>query len=606
MKSRRLFHSRDCFHLTARLFLSLIFLSVSGLAALAQTPTPTPTPRPVPAFSQIIVFGDSLSDTGNVRERVDDVSGGLISYPSGTFNYSDGRFTNSSDTDPASTTFVGVWHEQLARTFLGLPAATHSLGGGLNYAFGGATTEDGTHEEVAVSTDLFGDITITVDDMGKQLDDYLAAHNIDPNALYIVWGGANDIRADESPANVTATAARATLLFSRLAQAGARYIMVPNLPPLGTIPEYADQPERILTLNTASENYRAELNADLAAAMSTLAPRGAGLTAYPVDIWARTIRVYIDPASYGFVDVATSAQGRSSVNPDEFLFWDDKHPTTAGHFQIAQDAIDAITMPFVPPAAARNLSTRLFVDTGERVSIVGFIVTGNVSKKVLIRGIGPSLSANNVPNVLADPTLSLFDMAGNLLSSNDDWRQSAQVAEIMNSGIPPQFDSESAIVATLPPGEYTAVLAGKNDTTGNGLVEAYDLEPGATSMVANLSTRGFVGTGDNVMIGGFIIQDGESAIVVVRAVGPTLSSANIANPLLDPTLELFDANGTSLDFNDNWKDGQPQAVSATQLAPTDDRESAIAAFLPPGHYTAVVRGKADTTGVALVEVYRIP
>lgn len=597
MKSRRHFRSRDRFHFARRLFLSLIVLCSSGLTAFAQTP---------PAFSQIIVFGDSLSDTGNVRDRVDDKSGGLIDYPSGTFNYSDGRFTNSSDTDPASATYVGVWHEQLARTFLSLPAATHSLGGGLNYGFGGATTEDGTHEEVAVSTDIFGDVTITIDDMGKQMDDYLAAHMIDPAALYIVWGGANDLRDDESPANVTATAARATAVVSQLAKAGAQSIMVPNLPPLGTIPRYANEPARILTLNAASADYRAELNADLAALQTALASQGITPTIYPVDVWTHNIRIYIDPGEFGFIDVANPSQDRSSVNPDQFVFWDDKHPTTAGHFQIAKAAFETLTIPFVPPAKAHNLATRLFVDTGERVGIVGFIVTGDVPKKVLVRGLGPSLTAKNVPGVLANPTVTLFDEAGNVLGANDDWKQSPQATEIMNTGIPPQHDLESAIIASLAPGQYTAVLAGNNNTTGNGLIEVYDLESGTTSTLGNLSTRGFVGTGDNVMIGGLIIKDGESAIVVVRAIGPTLSSSNIAEPLLDPTLELFDVNGTPLDSNDNWKDGQPQAVSATELAPADNRESVIVAFLPPGNYTAVVRGKADTTGVALVETYRIP
>jgi phospholipase/lecithinase/hemolysin len=597
MKSRRHFRSRNRFHFARRLLLSLVVLWTSGLTAFAQTP---------PAFSQIIVFGDSLSDTGNVRDRVDGKSGGLIDYPSGTFNYSDGRFTNSSDTDPASDTYVGVWHEQLARTFLSLPAATHSLGGGFNYAFGGATTEDGTHEEVAVSTDIFGDVTITIDDMGKQMDDYLAAHMIDPAALYIVWGGANDLRNDESPANVTATVARATALVSRLAQAGAQYIMVPNLPPLGTIPRYANEPARIITLNAASADYRAELDADLTALQSALASQGFTPTIYRPDVWTHNVRIYIDPAAFGFINVTSSSQDRSDVNPDQFVFWDDKHPTTAGHFQIAKSAYDTITVPFVPPAKAHNLATRLFVDTGERVSIVGFIVTGDVTKKVLVRGLGPSLTAKNVPNVLANPTVTLFDEAGTVLASNDDWKQSPQATEIMNTGIPPQHDLESAIIASLPPGQYTAVLAGNNNTTGNGLIEVYDLESGTTSTLGNLSTRGFVGTGDDVMIGGLIMKDGKSAIVVVRAIGPTLSSLNVANPLLDPTLELFDGNGTSLAFNDNWKDGQPQAVSATELAPVDNRESVIVAFLAPGNYTAVVRGNADTTGVALVETYRIP
>jgi phospholipase/lecithinase/hemolysin len=551
------------------------------------------------------MFGDSLSDTGNVRERTNARSGGIVDYPSHTFNYSNGRFTNDNGTDPSSTIYAGVWHEQLARTFLNLPVASYSLGGGTNYAFGGATTNNGTHDETAVSTP-FGDVTITVDDMGKQMDDYLAAHVVDPNALYLVWGGGNDLRNDASAASVTATASRATALVSRLANAGAKYIMVPNVPPLGGIPKYSGDPARIESLNAASANYRLELNADLTSLLSSLASQGITPTVYRLDIWTNIIRIFSNGPRYGFTNTSGSAQGHSSANPDQFTFWDDVHPTTAGHYQIAKGANDTLTIPPAPLSKALNISTRLFVDTGERVSIAGFIVTGDVSKKVLLRGIGPSLAANGVPGPLADPTLTLFDGAGNTLMTNDNWRDS-QATEIMATGIPPQNDLESAIVATLPPGHYTAVLAGKNATTGNGLVEVYDLESGTSSTLANLSTRGFVGAGDNVMIGGLIIGSGDSPIVVLRAIGPTLTGSGIVNPLLDPTIELHDGNGAVIGFNDNWKDSQLQAVNATQLAPTDDREAAIVApFLTPGSYTAVVRGKGDTTGVALVEAYRIP
>ena len=583
--------------LSLRLLLALTFMCGAGMSTFAQQPPPT--------FSQIVVFGDSLSDTGNVRDRTNERSGGIVDYPSHTFNYSDGRFTNDNETDPSSTIYAGVWHEQLAQTFLGLPPAVSSLDGGTNYAFGGATTNNGTHDEVAVSTP-FGDITITVDDMGKQMDDYLAANVVDPTTLYLVWGGGNDLRDDDSAANVTATAARATALVSRLANAGAQYIMVPNVPPLGDIPKYSDDPARIDALNAASANYRQELNADLDSLLSSLALQGITPTVYRPDIWTSTIRFFSNPGNYGFTHVSGSAQGNSSVNPDEFVFWDDVHPTTAGHYQIAKAASDTLTIQPAPLSKALNIATRAFVDTGERVPIAGFIVTGDVSKKVLIRGIGPSLAANGVPSPLADPTLTLFDDVGSTLMMNDNWRDSQEM-EIMDTGIPPQNDLESAIVATLGPGHYTAVLAGKNETTGNGLVEVYDLESGTSSTLANLSTRGFVGIGDNVMIGSLIIGDGDSPIVVLRAIGPTLASSGIVNPLLDPTIELHDGNGAVIDFNDNWQDSQVQAVKATQLAPADDREAAIVApFLTPGNYTAVVRGTGDTTGVALVEAYRIP
>jgi hypothetical protein len=189
--------------------------------------------------------------------------------------------------------------------------------------------------------------------------------------------------------------------------------------------------------------------------------------------------------------------------------------------------------------------------------------------------------------------------------TNDNW-QDSQAAEIMATGIPPQSDLESAIVATLGPGRYTTVLAGRSETSGNGLAEVYDLEPETGSTLANLSTRGFVGAGDNAMIGGLIIGNGESPIVVLRAIGPSLASSGIVNPLLDPMIELHDGNGAVIGTNDDWKEGSLQAVMATQLSPIDDRESAIVVFLAAGNYTAVVRGIGNSTGVALVEAYRVP
>jgi len=579
----------------AKCLAALVLLAGTGASALAQ--------QPAPAFSQVIVFGDSLSDTGNVRVRTNERSGGVVDYPSHTFNFSNGRFTNDNQTDPSSALYAGVWHEQLAQTFLSLPAATHSLAGGLNYAFGGGTTNDGTHDEVAVSTP-FGDVTITVDDMGKQMDDYLATHMVDPNALYVVWGGGNDLRNDDSSGNVSATAARATALAGRLANAGAQYIMVPNVPPLGDIPRYLNDPQRVTSLNRASGNYRQELNADLDALLGSLAPQGITPTIYRPDAWRNTIRIFSDGRRYGFFNTYAPSQG-ANVNPDQFLFWDDVHPSTSGHYQIAKAAFDTITVPPAPSSKALNIATRVFVDTGERGPIAGFIIAGDVSKKVLIRGIGPSLAAHGVPTPLADPTLTLFDDKGGTIRMNNNWRDS-QEPEITATGLAPQNDLEAAIVTTLPPGHYTTALTGINATTGNGLIEVYDLEPDNSSL-ANLSTRGFVGTGDNVLIGSLIVGSGDSPIIVLRAIGPSLATSGIANPLLDPTIELHDGDGALLGFNDDWRSPQLQAVNATLLAPTDDRESAIVApFLTPGNYTAVVRGKNNTTGVALVEAYRIP
>jgi phospholipase/lecithinase/hemolysin len=559
-----------------------------------------------PAFTRVVVFGDSISDTGNVRARTNAKSSGTIDYPSHTFNYDNGRFTNDTDTDPASHTYLGVWHEQLARTFLGLPAATNSLGGstGLNYAFGGATTMDGTHEEVEETP--VADISITVDDMGKQMDDYLAGHTVDAAALYIVWGGSNDIRNDDTSANVTATVGRVDALVSRLANAGAKYIMVPNVVPLGDIPRYAGTPKGA-TANQASAEYRKELALSLDALQSTLASQGLTPTIYRVDEWADAVRVYSNGPRFGFTNITEPSQDKSSANPDQYIFWDDVHPTTAGHFRLAITAFNTIANPPPAPSKAQNISTRMFVDTGERVAIAGFIVTGDVAKKVLIRGLGPSLTGSGVPGALADPTVTLFDQSGNSQTTNDDWRNSPDATEIMNSGLAPTDDRESAIIATLDPGQYTAQLAGKNNGAGNGVIEIYDLAPGTAATLANLSTRGYVGTGDDLLIAGVIIGNGDSPIMIFRALGPSLAAFGVTNPLLDPTLELFDSNGTSIGFNNDWKTPQIQAVRAVNLAPSDDRESAIVnAFLSPGQYTAVVRGANNTTGVALVEAYRNP
>ena len=266
----------------------------------------------------------------------------------------------------------------------------------------------------------------------------------------------------------------------------------------------------------------------------------------------------------------------------------------------------AVTMTVASvPDIPLNISTRLKVQTGENVLIGGFIITGTAPKKVIIRGIGPSLGGAGVPDALADPTLELHQGSTTLMV-NDNWR-SDQEAEIVATGIPPTNDLESAIVTTLDPGPYTAILVGKNNGTGIGLIEAYDLNQAASSKLANISTRGFVNTGDNAMIGGFIIggNGGAGGRVVVRAIGPSLGAVGIGNALQDPFLELHDANGSTLLTNDNWRSTQQAEIEATGLAPTNDLESALVTTLQDGNYTAVVRGNGDTTGVAVVEVYNI-
>jgi hypothetical protein len=195
-----------------------------------------------------------------------------------------------------------------------------------------------------------------------------------------------------------------------------------------------------------------------------------------------------------------------------------------------------------------------------------------------------------------------------VLARNDNWRQT-QEQEINNTTVPPKNDLESALVRTLAPGSYTAVLAGKNNGTGVGQVEVYDLSAAAKSQLANISTRGFVDTGDKVMIGGVIIGGGASgatAKVLVRAIGPSLSGQGVNGALQDPTLELRDTNGHLVAQNDNWRTTQEQAIKDTTVPPKDDRESAIVHILGAGSYTAIVRGKANSTGVGLVELYNLP
>jgi sugar lactone lactonase YvrE len=260
-------------------------------------------------------------------------------------------------------------------------------------------------------------------------------------------------------------------------------------------------------------------------------------------------------------------------------------------------------IPVVAPTGVVNISTRLSVQTGENVLIGGFIVAGNAPKKMIVRAIGPSLTANGA---LQDPVLQLLQ-GQTVLGSNDNWR-STQEQAINDTTIPPRHERESAVVATLNPGAYTFVVSGKDGGTGIGLVEAYDLgtvSGGSSSnaRLANISTRGFVQSGDEVMIGGFIVS-GAAAKVIVRAIGPSLTTNGVAGALQDTTLDLRDGNGSLIIANDDWRTGgQEQQIKDTTIPPTDDRESAVVATLNPGAYTAVVRGKNNSTGVALVEAY---
>jgi hypothetical protein len=241
----------------------------------------------------------------------------------------------------------------------------------------------------------------------------------------------------------------------------------------------------------------------------------------------------------------------------------------------------------------------MLVQTGDRVGIGGFIITGSAPKQVLLRGIGPSLAQFGVPNVLTDPVMELHGPAGFNTIVNDNWRDT-QAAAIIATGIPPTNDLESAILVTLAPGAYTAILKGNNGTSGMGLVEVYDLGL-PTSKLANISTRAFVGTGANVLIGGFILGGDANSHIVIRGIGPSLTAFGVPDALADPTLELRDSNGVLLASNDNCQGSPPPPLPPTP----NPLEACIDISLPPGAYTAILAGRNGGTGIGLLEIYSL-
>jgi hypothetical protein len=303
--------------------------------------------------------------------------------------------------------------------------------------------------------------------------------------------------------------------------------------------------------------------------------------------------IRVDVTGNGFFAV-TSASGGYSVpvagnGSYTVNFSGGSFPATQRNATVA-DSLNAkldFVAPVVtaPPTVLANLSTRIRVETGDNALIGGFIVTGTQPKKVIVRAIGPSLA---LADKLANPTLELRDANG-LIRANDDWRIGGQETEIMST-IPPTNDLESAIVATLPASVtgvgYTAIVRGLNDGTGVGVIEVYDLDRAANSKLANIATRGLVGTGDNVLFAGTIVLGQTSEKVIVRALGPSL---NVPGKLMDPTLELRDANGALVGTNDNWRSDQPVEILSGNGS----------------GYTAIVRGAGGTTGVAVVEVYAL-
>jgi hypothetical protein len=309
--------------------------------------------------------------------------------------------------------------------------------------------------------------------------------------------------------------------------------------------------------------------------------------------------LYSGPAAVNLADPSQASTTASFSQPGTYTLL---LSANDGVHTVAYDALVLHVTAGDAGTSMGNISTRVNVQMGQSVSIGGFIIGGNVPKQVIVRAIGPSLAEAGVEDALADPALELRDSSGNLLQANDNW-QDTQEQIIRDTTLAPSHNLESAMVSSLPPGAYTAVMSGRNNTTGIGLIEIYDLQRAPSSKLANISTRGLVGTGENVMVGGLILLGSDPARILFRAIGPSLVGAGIESPLADPHLELFDAQGTRIALNNNWKDSQQADIQATGAAPTDDAESAILSDLTPGSYTAVITGVNGGTGTALIEAY---
>jgi len=312
------------------------------------------------------------------------------------------------------------------------------------------------------------------------------------------------------------------------------------------------------------------------------------------DLCSGWIRVF-DPTAGTATGFATgiSSPVDLHVGPDGALYY------------LAQGSGGQVFRVTALPAQALNISGRARVEAGQGVVISGFIVTGTTPKRVGLRALGPSLANFGVSGPLADPIIQLNRGDGSLVMVNDNWKNTQQ-AEITGAGLAPPDDREAALIAMLAAGNYTAIVSGKNGGTGIALAEVYDLDQAADSRLANISTRATVGTGSNVLIGGFITGSKIGATrVAIRALGPSLQQFGIVNPLPDPRLELHDANGALVASNDNWQSDAGQAALITDygLAPPDNLESAIAISLAPAPYTAIVSGKNNQTGIGLIEIY---
>ena len=306
------------------------------------------------------------------------------------------------------------------------------------------------------------------------------------------------------------------------------------------------------------------------------------------------------------------------AGPGNAVFSDAAQPVTTATFDTpgtytlmlsADDGVhtvgrDIVAIHVSARASFANISTRMRVGAGVKIGVGGFIIVGAAPKKISVRAIGPSLTNAGVGDALIDPVLELYDFMGKVIASNDDWKQNQEQA-IRDAQLAPSDSRESAIVISLQPGSYTAVVRSKTDSGGVALVETYDLEKSPESKLANISTRGAVGTGEEVMIAGLIVAGPDAARVLFRGIGPSLRRADIPEALSDPQLEVVNSQGNKLAGNNNWEDSQQAAIAATGAAPEENVEAAIIVDLPPGNYTALLSGLNGGTGVGLVEAYHL-
>jgi hypothetical protein len=308
----------------------------------------------------------------------------------------------------------------------------------------------------------------------------------------------------------------------------------------------------------------------------------------------------------GLPGVPTYAQLLGLDAGGETIFYY-QYPTTSCNtaYNSLPIHLESTKFPTVGPQAL-NVSTRGLVGTNDNVLIGGFIVSGTDPKTVVLRALGPSLSGFGLSGVLADPVLRVYDSSGALVAINDDWQGDPNHFTVQSNGLVPANLTESAMARSLSPGAYTVVVTGKDTTPGIGLVELYDISPLSNSKLGNISTRGSVGTQDNILITGFIIGDVDSATVIVRAIGPSLAAYGVSGVLSDPTVTIYDSSGSAIASNDNWLDSTTATlVQKNGLAPANPSESALVLHLPAGAYTAIVRGVNDGTGIGLAEVYTL-